>query len=306
MNRVLILSTLALWGAACAEPLSELERLQPSSQRSQAPPPVASVSAALPGQVMTLTATDAPAGVWVHFGMGSGLGDGICPPALAGDCLGIVDASLAGKARADLDGLAVLEWEVPLDTPVGTTLAVQAVVLGNSVSIAAPVAFEVSDPSDLCDPVGDGSWAPEDHAEVCVALQAMNDARAVDQDCGSRGIFTATHPLMLNPMLQEAAFTHASWMRSQQTLSHSSPGGPLGDSMVQRAEGAGYTNWSRLSENILRGRDRGVPAINGWLDSDGHCKNLMDARVRDVGLARDGVSGVSAAYWSSTFGALRR
>jgi uncharacterized protein YkwD len=36
--------------------------------------------------------------------------------------------------------------------------------------------------------------------------------------------------------------------------------------------------------------------MNGWLGSEGHCKNIMSANLKEVGVAREG------NYWTEDFG----
>ena len=67
-----------------------------------------------------------------------------------------------------------------------------------------------------------------------------------------------------------------------------------------RVRRAGYR--SRLTgENIAFGPESAEEVVAGWLDSPGHCANIMDARFRDigVGIATRG----KRVYWVQNFGA---
>jgi uncharacterized protein YkwD len=72
-----------------------------------------------------------------------------------------------------------------------------------------------------------------------------------------------------------------------------------GRNFIQRIEAAGYAWWS-AGENIAAGYPTIQKAIDGWIDSDGHCKNLMNPDFKEVGVAC--VSGTAAnrygSYWT--------
>jgi uncharacterized protein YkwD len=102
--------------------------------------------------------------------------------------------------------------------------------------------------------------------------------------------------LTLDRRLIVAANRHAADMARRGYFAHRSPNGKgAGD----RVEDAGY-DWSRYSENIARGQDSPAEVVNGWMDSPGHRENIMDCRLRQmgVGLAFD---RENTAYWVQDF-----
>jgi uncharacterized protein YkwD len=101
----------------------------------------------------------------------------------------------------------------------------------------------------------------------------------------------------MNPNLRYAARIHSEWMSDTDSFSHDSPGGPIGDDMTERIETAGYTPWSALGENIAAGYSTPVDALNGWMSSDGHCKNIMNANFDEIGVGYFYDSSSSYTHW---------
>lgn len=64
--------------------------------------------------------------------------------------------------------------------------------------------------------------------------------------------------------------------------------GSDGSSPADRVEREGYA-WRRLSENVASGYPTPEAVMAAWLGSDGHCANIMDARVTELGLGLEGV-----------------
>ena len=64
--------------------------------------------------------------------------------------------------------------------------------------------------------------------------------------------------------------------------------------MIQRVNNAGYL-WSWIAENILNGESSVDRTMQGWLNSPGHCLNIMNANAKDVGSANKG------KYWTQVF-----
>jgi uncharacterized protein YkwD len=58
-----------------------------------------------------------------------------------------------------------------------------------------------------------------------------------------------------------------------------------GRRVAQRADAAGY-QWRAIGENLAAGHRTLDDALRGWLRSAGHCRNLLDERFTDFGLAR--------------------
>lgn len=127
-------------------------------------------------------------------------------------------------------------------------------------------------------------------------LQRINALRAAGASCGSSGTFPATTPLTWNTQLTAAAAAHSADMAAKNYFEHTSADGTT---MSQRVSNAGYA-WSRVAENIAAGYGTVEAVMTGWANSPGHCANLMNANLREVGVAC--VPGTStsdyANYWT--------
>lgn len=126
---------------------------------------------------------------------------------------------------------------------------------------------------------------PEDMVEM------VNQARSQARKCGGKH-YAAAPPLRLNDRLQSAAQKHADDMANKGYFSHTSQDGR---SPYQRMEQEGYAFW-RAAENIAYGQRSVASVIHRWLNSAGHCANIMDAEVSEMGMAQSGL------YWVQTFG----
>ena len=149
-------------------------------------------------------------------------------------------------------------------------------------------------------------------------LNAINDARAETQDCGSAGVFDPAPALTWNDHLHAASAEHNydmvksgvvdkhhrgsgtqyDWTKVKQGLDHASY-------FNERIQNNGYTGGYPLLENLTAGIERDTPekAVKAWLKSSGHCKNLMDPNVKEVGMAHlYEENSKYKHYWTQDFG----
>jgi uncharacterized protein YkwD len=146
-------------------------------------------------------------------------------------------------------------------------------------------------------------------------LDAINHARAVDQDCGKKGIKAATTDLQWSDALYSAAYEHSQDMAESDTFAHEGSGTSSDwtgydpgkkSTVVERIENNGYGKWKYLGENIAAGiaMDTAQIAVNAWIDSDEHCANLMNPDFKEVGMAmaRNDRSAYTH-YWTQDFAA---
>ena len=124
-----------------------------------------------------------------------------------------------------------------------------------------------------------------------VMLREVNAARLSGQDCGAKGDFTPAAELELEPHLSAAAQAHADDMRAKDYFSHTAPDGSTVGTRVTRT---GY-RWSRVGENIAQGYKNVDEVMAGWLESDGHCANLLNPGFSELGV------GKSGDYWVQVF-----
>lgn len=129
-------------------------------------------------------------------------------------------------------------------------------------------------------------------------LRLTNRARSRSQNCGREGVQPKAAPLKANSKLTLAARRHAKDMAANSFFSHDSRDGrDAGD----RITAAGF-RWSWWGENIAAGYGSPRAVVTGWLESDGHCANLMSRHFTHlgVGLARDADSEYGT-YWVQNF-----
>jgi hypothetical protein len=73
---------------------------------------------------------------------------------------------------------------------------------------------------------------------------------------------------------------------------------------ADRATRAGY-RWKLIGENIASGQRTPEEAVASWLDSPGHCANLMNPRFTEMGAAYavNPQNDNRTAFWTQVFGA---
>lgn len=136
-------------------------------------------------------------------------------------------------------------------------------------------------------------------------LDAVNAARATARMCGTQR-FAAAPPLRWNTQLEAAALAHSQHMATVNCFSHDMTGAePCRDGTpCSRAVAAGY-RYSRVGENIAAGATFSTvdAVVRAWLDSPGHCANIMNSALTEIGAARvDRSTSRYRIYWTQVFG----
>jgi uncharacterized protein YkwD len=135
--------------------------------------------------------------------------------------------------------------------------------------------------------------------ETGEVLALVNEARATARSCGGRD-FAAAGPLRWNDALARAAQAHSEDMAQKGYFSHDAPDGR---NMEARVKAQGYS-YSALGENIAAGQRTPAAVMAGWLDSPGHCENIMNPSFRELGVGR-ATGGSYGIYWTQNFGSPR-
>lgn len=87
-------------------------------------------------------------------------------------------------------------------------------------------------------------------------------------------------PLRLDPALETVAQKHACENAKRMSISHVSADG---SQLQHRLRRAGY-KFSTAAENTGRGFASGKRAVEWWMNSPGHKKNMLMSSVKDVGV----------------------
>ena len=133
------------------------------------------------------------------------------------------------------------------------------------------------------------------------ALLLVNQARGQARRCGSRS-FAAAPPVALDATLAAVATAHARDMARTGRMAHE---GSDGSTAAQRVARAGYP-WRTVAENVAAGQRSAEAVVETWLLSPGHCENLMNPDVREMGIGYAfEAASPKGTYWAQVF-AVRR
>ena len=145
---------------------------------------------------------------------------------------------------------------------------------GDSADGTSSEQTSVTIPAGTPGPAGD--CTDEARTEI---LALVNDARAEGTTCGATA-YSPVGPLTWNCTMETAAIAHSVDMGRFDIVEHTgsdglSPGG--------RLSAAGY-HWSRVGENIAAGPPTPEVVVQGWLDSPGHCTNIMNGDSEEMAI----------------------
>jgi uncharacterized protein YkwD len=130
-------------------------------------------------------------------------------------------------------------------------------------------------------------------------LVLVNQRRAAGATCGAT-VYPSAGPLTMNANLQLAARLHSQDMATQNYFSHTSLDGRTFD---QRISNAGYSGSFPLGENLAAGASNPQSLVDGWMNSPGHCANIMNGAYRSTGVGYAfSSSSTYRHYWTQTFG----
>jgi uncharacterized protein YkwD len=124
------------------------------------------------------------------------------------------------------------------------------------------------------------------------ALQLVNDVRARGTHCGDE-LFGPAPPVTLSGTLANVALGHASDMAEKNYFEHVDP---AGQSPADRVRAVGYSE-KLVGENIAYGPKSVDEVVQGWLDSPGHCENIMDPRFVEMGIGLAPGHVKRGLYW---------
>jgi uncharacterized protein YkwD len=128
------------------------------------------------------------------------------------------------------------------------------------------------------------SWAKALLIALAVAgspVAAASPAEAVLSSVNAARARAGCQPLRLNARLTAAATSHAKAMAEQNFFGHA---GKDGSKFSSRIKKQGYS-YRAAAENIAAGQRTAGQAVQGWLKSAGHRRNLLDCRMKETGIA---------------------
>lgn len=146
---------------------------------------------------------------------------------------------------------------------------------------------------------GDGTSVPTTggrltSADSAALVAGVNAWRAAGRMCGGTP-YPPVAALRWNAALETASWWHADDMARRNYFAHSSPEGVT---PWDRMRAAGY-RFGAAGENIAAGSATVNAVLANWLDSPGHCANLMSPGVTELGAARAGRTGSAWTwYWA--------
>jgi uncharacterized protein YkwD len=150
-------------------------------------------------------------------------------------------------------------------------------------------------PSPPGDP-GTGTGVPGIDSIRQEFLDAVNLARSEDRMCGNE-LWQAAPAVAWSDVLAMAAYLHSEDMATNQLFSHA---GSDGSTAGERIAREGY-DWWTYGENIALGYQTVPAVLQGWLGSEGHCRNIMTPAFTEIGaaFAEGQYQGNPAAlYWT--------
>lgn len=150
-------------------------------------------------------------------------------------------------------------------------------------------------PSALADARSECAGVDADAATVSAAALRTSVICLANRERVARGMGA----LKQESRLTAAAQAHSDDMSGQNYFAHDdlTGGGPS-----DRAKNAGYTTgW--VGENIGGGYASPFEVTLGWMESSGHCANILDAKFVDVGIGvASTASSAYGVYWTMVLG----
>lgn len=137
------------------------------------------------------------------------------------------------------------------------------------------------------------------HVLARQVVEQVNELRSRPQRCGDTS-YPAVGPLVWNARVAYAALLESEWMVARNEFSHAWEDGKY---VWDRFDMAQYA-WKKADENIAAGFRSLDEAMRAWLDSPSHCKAMMRADIREIGLSvLPGQPGNRyRSYWTMALG----
>ncbi len=139
------------------------------------------------------------------------------------------------------------------------------------------------DPFEIdCDELA-ASWDCQITDEEELILELINQYRQEEQECGS-STYGPSEPMEMNAQLQCAARIHSWDMSGRNYYAHDTPEGLSPSNRVSIVPGP----LNSSAENIYDFWGTPEGAVQGWMNSPGHCKNMMCGSYSSIGVGKYG------------------
>lgn len=130
-------------------------------------------------------------------------------------------------------------------------------------------------------------------------LCALATAQVCDDECSKilgsvneERRLVGAKPVCINNLLMRAATVQAAYQQQINEMTHTGSGGSnVGD----RVTAQGY-KWTSASENVAMGQTTAKSVMLGWMNSEGHKKNILNPDSTEMGIAHIG------KFWAQAFG----
>lgn len=124
-------------------------------------------------------------------------------------------------------------------------------------------------------------------------LSIVNENRQAGAVCGEE-TKASVAALQWSDELALAALRHSNDMQANDYFDHQSQDGRT---FSDRAKDAGFTG-SPVGENIAGGYPTEAAVMTGWMESPGHCRNIMTSNATHIGIAKSD----EEALWTMVLG----
>jgi uncharacterized protein YkwD len=147
-------------------------------------------------------------------------------------------------------------------------------------------------------PIGAPAPSPSARVGASAGKYGATEARIFDLINAERQ-HQGLPALVYNAQLDRMAKIQAENMAYFQKMAHTLPEAQL-PTLGDRAHYVGYP-FGRLAENVALGYPNAETAVQGWMNSSGHRRNILDRSVEEtgIGIARSSAGGL---YYCQVFG----
>ena len=145
---------------------------------------------------------------------------------------------------------------------------------------------------------GGDDWPADWQAFEWEVLERTNAARAAGANCGGDE-FGPAGPLEMDAVISEASRGHSLDMGEQNYFEHESLDGR---EFSDRMSAVGFAGAGPWGENIAAGQRTAAAVVQGWMESPGHCRNIMNPDYNVIGIGYAFVeSSDFGEYWTQNF-----